>query len=176
MNPSHNRRSPRSRQIVTLRVPDAWAGHVTSARVRSILRQFRLRPGKLPPDPGAGDTRISLSLPCHELAGLSSALGSESTVLRRLIAWGMGFPPAVQAAGRRAVKEPGLAEILADYRARIAELKGQSRGKASGAAAGSQAQRAGQAKGVVLPAAMVPVRARYNYRAPDQAFWSKSLG
>ena len=47
----------------TFRIPDSMAGRLSSSEMRSWLAQFLRNPHPLPPDPGSGCERISLTLP-----------------------------------------------------------------------------------------------------------------
>ena len=47
----------------TIRIPDSMAGRLSSSEMRSWLTQFLRNPHPLPPDPGSGYERISLTLP-----------------------------------------------------------------------------------------------------------------
>src|SRR5271157_4017982 len=47
----------------TFRIPDSMAGHLSSSEMRSWLTEFLRNPHPLPPDPGSGYERISLTLP-----------------------------------------------------------------------------------------------------------------
>lgn len=77
----------------TLRIPDSMAGRLSSAEMRSWLSQFLRCPFSLPPDPGSGYDRISLTLPrelVRDAAGYLSCL--PSIALRRVAAAHMGVP------------------------------------------------------------------------------------
>lgn len=83
-------------QTYTVRVPDSWAG-VGSADVRAMLAGFLQHPAKLPPDPGPGDARLSLSLPARAVKVVAALLDeSESGALRRVIAASRGELPPVR--------------------------------------------------------------------------------
>lgn len=72
---------------VKLRIPDAWEGRVHSADVRGWLQAFFQRPCPLPVDPGAGEARVSLSVPPRAVKVLEGITGdSASAALRRVIA------------------------------------------------------------------------------------------
>ncbi len=80
---------------IKLRIPDAWAGRVHSAWVRAQLQAFFQRPYALPPDPGAGSARVSLSISPRALKVLEGVTGdSASAGLRRLIAAQPALPSA----------------------------------------------------------------------------------
>jgi len=69
-----------------IRIPDAWAGRVHSEDVRDMLQAFLQRPGPLPPDPGVGDARVSLSVPWRAVKVLEGITGdAASAAMRRLI-------------------------------------------------------------------------------------------
>jgi hypothetical protein len=91
-----NRGAGVSLQAFTLRVPGSWAGCLSSEQVRDWLAAFLQRPTpSLPPDPGAGDSRVSLSLPKRAVKVVSGLLDeTESAALRRIIAAHMGALPA----------------------------------------------------------------------------------
>jgi len=69
----------------TFRIPDDMAGHLNSGEVRSWLTQYLRNPYSLPPDPGSGYERVSLTLP-RELVGRHGRYlrCSPSKALRRL--------------------------------------------------------------------------------------------
>jgi len=73
---------------VKLRIPDAWEGRIHSEDVRNWLQGYFQRPNSpLPPDPGAGNARVSLTIPPRAvkvLEGLSD--DPPSVALRRVIA------------------------------------------------------------------------------------------
>jgi len=69
----------------TFRIPDLMAGHLSSAEMRSWLTQFLRNPHPLPPDPGSGYERISLTLPRGLVQTLAFDLRCPpSQALRRL--------------------------------------------------------------------------------------------
>jgi hypothetical protein len=69
----------------TFRIPDSMAGHLSSAEMRSWLTQFLRNPHPLPPDPGSGYERISLTLPSGLVQTLAFDLHCPpSQALRRL--------------------------------------------------------------------------------------------
>src|SRR6266849_7370790 len=86
-------------QTFTLRIPGSWAGRLSSERVRDWLAAFLQRPTpNLPPDPGAGDSRVSLSLPKRTVKVVSGLLDeTESGALRRIIAAHVGALPSCAA-------------------------------------------------------------------------------
>jgi len=80
---------------ITVRVPAAWAGRVTSAQVRRMLAGWFQRPKPLPEDPGAGDAYLRLSLPRRAVRTFAAAVDDEpSGALRRLIAANLALPTA----------------------------------------------------------------------------------
>lgn len=71
----------------SFRAPERWAGQLDSGRVRGWLQEYFRHPQPLPPDPGAGPSRLSLSLPERAVKVLEGLSGdSASGALRRLIA------------------------------------------------------------------------------------------
>src|SRR6266851_5066358 len=83
----------------TFRIPDSMAGRLGSAEMRSWLAQFLRSPYSLPPDPGSGYERVSLTLPrelVRDAAGYLSC--SSSIALRRVAAARLGVQgePATQ--------------------------------------------------------------------------------
>ena len=69
----------------TFRIPDSMAGRLCSAEMRSWLTWFLRNPHPLPPDPGSGYERTSLTLPRELVLAVSQQLRcSPSTALRRL--------------------------------------------------------------------------------------------
>ena len=73
--------------IVTFRIPDQWTGKVDSRSARRWLVAYLKHPVLLPPDPGAGKVRISISLPNHLMKIVKTAKeDSPSGSLRRIIA------------------------------------------------------------------------------------------
>ena len=94
-----------------LRIPDAWEGRLHSVAVRAWLQEFFQRPRPLPPDPGAGEARVSLSVPPRAIKVLEGLTGdSASGALRRLIA---AHLPALPSSPRMVVfARPGRALAL----------------------------------------------------------------
>src|SRR5438128_1763628 len=91
-----------------LRIPDAWEGRLRSADVRSWLAGFLQCPCPLSPDPGAGNARVSLSVPKRAVKILEGVTGdSASGALRRLIATRLSALPAASAR-RPAAAYPAL--------------------------------------------------------------------
>jgi hypothetical protein len=79
----------------TLRLPSEFAGRVNSDQMRSWLADFLRCPGGLPVDPGAGRSRISLSLPAEIVLQVTRVLRcSPSEALRRLAAHRLGVSAA----------------------------------------------------------------------------------
>lgn len=69
----------------TMRIPDSMAGRLSSSEMRSWLTQFLRNPHPLPPDPGSGYERISLTLPRGLVQTAAFNLRcSPSQALRRL--------------------------------------------------------------------------------------------
>jgi hypothetical protein len=69
----------------TFRIPDSMAGHLSSAEMRSWVKEFLRNPHPLPPDPGSGYERISLTLPRSLVQTVAFDLRcSPSQALRRL--------------------------------------------------------------------------------------------
>src|SRR5712691_211927 len=81
---------------VTLRVPESMAEHLTSAQMRSWLLDFLRRAHSLPPDPGSGEQRVSLTLSREEVLQVAGFLhGSPSVALRRIAAERLGISSGV---------------------------------------------------------------------------------
>lgn len=71
----------------TLRGPEGIAERLCSSRMRSWLEDFIRYPHALPPDPGSGYERISLTLPKEVVEAAASLCGSSvSSTLRRISA------------------------------------------------------------------------------------------
>ena len=71
----------------TFRIPDQWAGRLDSVQLRAWLAEYLRQPKELPPDPGPGDARISLSLPRRAVRVLAAMHDVPvSVALRRLVA------------------------------------------------------------------------------------------
>jgi len=84
---------------VKLRIPSVWEGRLHSAEVRYCLSVYLQRPHALPPDPGAGEVRVSLSVPPRAIKILEAVTGdSASAALRRLMSERL---PALPSAIRR---------------------------------------------------------------------------
>ena len=82
----------------TFRIPDSMTGRLSSAEMRSWLSDFLRNPHPLPPDPGSGYERISLTLPRELVLAVSQQLRcSPSTALRRLAQERLGPPQGVRA-------------------------------------------------------------------------------
>ena len=165
----------RSRQIVTVRLPQGC--HVSSDGVRRIMQAYLRYPGKLPADPGAGGERVSLSLPRQELALLVSILrDSESSSLRRLIAWGVDLSPIKQRR-KSQVKVPTLEEVLGPYRKQLAQPQ-RSCGGVSGALVGAQ-EWTGQSRPALSGDQIVKARlaGKVVYTVPEgsRQLWGRSL-
>jgi hypothetical protein len=77
---------------VTLRVPESMAERLTSAEMRDWLVDFLRRPHPLPPDPGSGEQRVSLTLSRGEVLQVAGSLRcSPSVALRRIAAERLGI-------------------------------------------------------------------------------------
>lgn len=86
----------------TFRIPSGMAGRLNSAEMRTWLTQFLRSPYYLPPDPGSGSERISLTLPRELVRDLAGYLGcSPSIALRRLAAARLGLQAAPKRIGLR---------------------------------------------------------------------------
>lgn len=71
---------------VTFRIPEHWAGRVNSKKVQYWLTEYIKHPTSLPPDPGAGDLRVSISVSAQLARILRSVrVGSVGAALRRII-------------------------------------------------------------------------------------------
>lgn len=81
----------------TFRVPESLAGHLSSVQMRSWLDDFLRQPHILQPDPGAGEERVSLTLPMEAVRSATGFLRcSPSVTLRRIAAERLGISAAVQ--------------------------------------------------------------------------------
>jgi len=88
----------------TLRITNALAGRLASTEMRSWLTDFLRLPRPLPPDPGSGEERISLTLPSESVRSAAGFLCCSSSVaLRRIAAERLGISAAVHQ------------EVLADH-------------------------------------------------------------
>jgi hypothetical protein len=68
----------------TLRLTAPLAQHVSSARMRSWIAEFLREPHSLPPDPGPGEDRLSLTLPGESVQAVAGFLHcTPSEALRR---------------------------------------------------------------------------------------------
>ena len=65
---------------VTVRVPESMAERLTSAQMRSWLVDFLRRPHSLPPDPGSGEQRVSLTLSREEVLQVAGSLRCSPSV------------------------------------------------------------------------------------------------
>jgi hypothetical protein len=85
----------------TLRLTAPLAQHVNSARMRSWVAEFLNEPHSLPPDPGPGEGRISVTLPGESVQALAGFLHcTPSEALRRLALKATQPSRAVRAAQR----------------------------------------------------------------------------
>lgn len=81
-----------SMRTFTFRIPASLTERLNSREMRSWLREFLCQPRPLPPDPGTGDHRISLTLPTDQVQQLAGMLGcTPSSALRRLAVGELGF-------------------------------------------------------------------------------------
>lgn len=72
---------------ISLRAPASWEGCLDSGEVKGWLADYLRQPHPLPPDPGAGNERLFLSLPRRAVEALTREIGdTQSAALRRLIA------------------------------------------------------------------------------------------
>ncbi len=83
-------------ETFSFRLPTGWAARIDSATVRAWLADYLRQPGPLPPEPGPGDARVSLSLPRRPVKVLAALLDcSVSSALRRLSAGRLqSLPPS----------------------------------------------------------------------------------
>jgi hypothetical protein len=83
----------------TVRTTTTLGSQLNSAQMRSWIAEFLRQPHRLPPDPGAGEHRSSLSLPGESVRDLAAYLRcSSSSALRRLALDAMRSSPAFLAA------------------------------------------------------------------------------
>lgn len=104
-------------QTFSLRLPAPWAARLDSATVRAWLASYLRKPGPLPPDPGPGDARVSLSLPRPPVRTLAAMHDVPvSVALRRLVAFQSaalpGAAPSLLSPGVTLALERPLAESL----------------------------------------------------------------
>jgi|SRR5271167_1528900 len=84
----------------TFRIPDSMAGHLSSSEMRSWLTEFLRNPHPLPPDPGSGYERISLTLPKGLVQTAAFDLRCPpSQALRRLAREHLGPPEGARTHG-----------------------------------------------------------------------------
>ena len=99
----------------TLRAPQEITTTLTSAGMRSWLHDFICQPHQLPPDPGSGYGRVSLTLPADAVNAVAIYSKSDvSSVLRRI------------AAERLGVESPSPQIYSADHPARAIPASGRS--------------------------------------------------
>jgi hypothetical protein len=80
-------------ETFTFRIPESLAARLSSAEMRTWLGDFLRQPCQLPPDPGPGGARLSLTLPEALVQSVAAYLRcSASTALRR-VALGATQPP-----------------------------------------------------------------------------------
>ena len=85
--------------IFTVRTIATQGTQPNSALMRSWIAEFLRQPHPLPPDPGAGENRISLNLPRESVRDLAEFLHcSSSSALRRLALHALRSSPAVPTA------------------------------------------------------------------------------
>jgi hypothetical protein len=83
----------------TVRTTTTLGNQLNSAQMRSWIAEFLRQPHRLPPDPGAGEHRSSLTLPGESVRDLTAYLRcSPSSALRRLGLDAMRSSPAFLAA------------------------------------------------------------------------------
>jgi hypothetical protein len=83
----------------TVRTTTTLGNQLNSAQMRSWIAEFLRQPHRLPPDPGAGEHRSSLTLPGESVRDLTAYLRcSPSSALRRLALDAMRSSPAFLAA------------------------------------------------------------------------------
>jgi hypothetical protein len=83
----------------TVRTTTTLGSQLNSAQMRSWIAEFLRQPHRLPPDPGAGEHRSSLTLPGESVRDLTAYLRcSPSSALRRLGLDAMRSSPAFLAA------------------------------------------------------------------------------
>jgi hypothetical protein len=83
----------------TVRTTTTLGSQLNSAQMRSWIAEFLRQPHRLPPDPGAGEHRSSLTLPGESVRDLTAYLRcSPSSALRRLALHAMRSSPAFLAA------------------------------------------------------------------------------
>jgi hypothetical protein len=80
-------------ETFTFRIPESLVARLSSAEMRTWLRDFLRQPYQLPADPGPGGARMSLTLPEALVQAVAGYLRcSPSTALRR-VALGSTQPP-----------------------------------------------------------------------------------
>jgi len=83
----------RTLKTYTFRVPDNLRRDLDSPAMRVWLADFLAQPRALPPDPGAGEDRVSLTLPTQLVAAVARILRcSSSSALRRVAVDRSGAP------------------------------------------------------------------------------------
>jgi len=96
----------------TLRGSEALTGRLSSAQMRSWLEDFLRQPHTLPPDPGSGSGRVSMTLTGSAVSTVTAYCRCEvSSVLRRIAVERLGTPrltsgqlPGVPAPRARIIK------------------------------------------------------------------------
>jgi len=93
----------------TFRISNSLAGRTSSARMRAWIAEFLQHAHPLPPDPGPGEDRISLTLPGEQVRQLAGFLRcSPSEALRRLALEATRPSPEVLAAQRELEARHGV--------------------------------------------------------------------
>jgi len=76
----------------TFRAPESMTARLTSAEMRSWLHDFICQPHPLPPDPGSGHGRVSLTLPADAVTAVAAYSKSAiSSALRRIAVERLGM-------------------------------------------------------------------------------------
>jgi hypothetical protein len=100
----------------TFRAPEEITTSLTSAEMRSWLHDFIHQPHSLPPDPGSGYGRVSLTLPADAVNAVATySNSSTSSALRRI---------AVARLGLRSLSSPE--DYSAPHRSPAAPASGRS--------------------------------------------------
>lgn len=123
----------------TFRIPDNMVGRLSSGEMRSWLTQFRRNPHPLPPDPGSGYERISLTLPRGLVQTAAFDLRcTESEALRRLAHEHLGPPQGAKRPSEPFFRPTSIPEagnpLWRPVATRTAVVGGRSREEALGKA------------------------------------------
>ena len=103
----------------TLRAPEEITARLTSAEMRSWLHAFICQPHPLPPDPGSGYGRVSLTLPADAVNAVATySKSAVSSALRRI---------AAERLGVESLRSPQV--YSADHPARAIPSSGRSHDK-----------------------------------------------